>query len=108
MKLQYELTAASDFVLAIFAFDFAAIPAGEVFRQAMHSTDFREGYWVIFPSLLAFSLILWLRVFLPQEEKLAALVSSPITLPHQISRQFIGIWIGAVLLLSAHIFIFLY
>lgn len=57
--LKYDLTAAADFVLAILAFDFTAMIAGDGFSAAVRSGWFREHFVTVMGLLFIVTFIAW-------------------------------------------------
>ncbi len=103
VRLKYELSAASDFALAILGFDCCAIAAHDVFQKAMHATDFQDKFVALFMIFGLVALILWVWFFLDQEDALTSIANKAITLPNEGVLRFGGVWTVAVILFAAHV-----
>jgi glycerol uptake facilitator-like aquaporin len=105
----YSLSAASDFILALIAFDLAALVSKEIFEKAIRFTVFKNGYINIFVIFFCVTALLWFTIFLKIERKMLEGYSfsnkrynkTPIGL-------FLCAWVLVAIILASHIFVFLY
>jgi len=106
----YILSAASDFVLALVAFDFAAIASYDTFKKVVSDNTLRDSFGPMFVAFLLLTLVLWLWVFMPLEGRMVRGYSydegryiSP-----KPTGLFVLSWVVVAALLAVHIFPFFY
>lgn len=110
-QMGYELSAAADFVLAIFAFDLGAMAAGDVFKQAMHSTIFQKDFYTVFIILFIVTAVAWASGFLRLEHYIETVVAQNNPAPSFFKNPTYLKWCswGAITFVMApHIFAFAY
>ena len=108
LRLGYALSAAAAFVLAIAAFDAAAICAHGVFEQAMPNTVFQQNFVQLFFVLTVFTLIVWQQWFLRLEDGLGKLQALPVTRTNEVQKKSILAWLCVGAVMAPHVFVFVY
>src|SRR5690242_16802421 len=104
----YALSAAADFVLAIAAFDVAAIAAHGVFEHTISSTIFQQNFVQLFLVLTVITLVAWQMWFLRLEDGLTKLQKLPMTRPNEIQKKSILAWLCVGGVMAPHVFVFVY
>ena len=105
----YALSAAADFILAVVAFDFGGLMAGDIYRSAISSPEFQKDFTHIFGICFLVTLVLWASLFITLEYKVSEgydhKARTYVSKTHK--KFFYFSWLAVAPVLAAHFYIFL-
>jgi hypothetical protein len=108
----YAQSAAADFVLAIAAFDFGALPAYEFFKKVFTDPLYQGNPTMVFGTLFLITLTAWFLIFVPYEAKLSSLYIShndvaAVRRSGKFPYYFFIPWFLVLAVMAPHIYVFL-